>query len=93
MPSSPGSCVIAIVSPAPALKPISTLSLISLTSTLSRNIQATRQRLPAMTAASTAISPYRTPAPPAICATVPPIMSEIAEVGPTARNRDDPTSA
>ncbi len=45
-----------MVSPAPALNPVRTLSLISLTSALSLNAQAIRQNMPTPMAAAVAIS-------------------------------------
>ena len=42
-PNRLGSCVMMMVSPAPALKPTRMLSLMRRTSMLSRNIQAIRQ--------------------------------------------------
>ena len=45
MPNRLGSCVMMIVNPAPALKPTKMLSLMSLTSRLSRSNQAMRQSM------------------------------------------------
>ncbi len=82
-----------MVNPAPALNPVSTLSLISLTRTLSRNSHAIRQAKPTPKAAAEAIWAYRAISSPAMLPTAPAIISEIADVGPTARKRDDPASA
>ena len=54
-PNRLGSCVMAIVRPAPALNPTRTLSLISFTSTLSRNSQAIRLSAATVKAARLAI--------------------------------------
>ena len=83
----------AIVSPAPILKPTSTLSLTSFTSTLSRSSHAIRHSAATVKAARLATCMYRSASPPAIAPTVPAIISEMADVGPTASWRDDPSSA
>ena len=54
-PNRLGNCVIAIVRPAPALKPTRMLSLINSTSTLSRNNQANRQSIATVKAVRLAI--------------------------------------
>lgn len=92
-PNRLGSCVMMMVSPAPALKPTRMLSLIRRTSMLSRNIHAIRQRVATATAVKLAICAYRTASPAASAPTVAAIISEIAEVGPTASCRDEPSSA
>ena len=92
-PNRLGNCVMAMVSPAPKRKPTSTLSLISFTSTLSRAAQATRQTAATAKAVSVAIAACIAGSPPAIPVTLAPTMSEMAEVGPIARWRDDPSSA
>ena len=92
-PKSAGSWVTAMVIPAPALKPTRMLSLISFTSTLSRSAQAMTQRIAMAKAARLAISAYRAASPPAMVPTEAATMSEIADVGPMARCREDPSSA
>ena len=77
-------------SAAPALKPVRMLSEMKLTITLSRRSQASRNRPAVSTVASAASDNSRSGSPPAICATVTPKTSEMAEVGPIARCRDDP---
>ena len=82
-----------MVKPAPALKPTRMLSLIRRTSMLSRKIHAIRQRAATARAATLAIWAYRSGSPAASVPTVPAIISEIAEVGPTASWREAPSSA
>ena len=92
-PNRAGSCVTAMVMPAPALKPTRMLSLISFTSTLSRSAQAMMQSTTTAKAASVAMAAYRAASPPAMAPTEAATMSEIADVGPMARCRDEPSSA
>jgi hypothetical protein len=82
-----------MVKPAPALKPTRMLSLISRTSMLSRSSQATRQNSATIMAARLAICAYRCASPSAIPATVSAIIKEIADVGPIASCREEPSSA
>ena len=51
------------------------------------------QNNPTANAAPMAIAIYRAVSPPAISLTVAAIISEIAEVGPIARYRDEPATA
>ena len=74
----------AMVNPAPILNPTRMLSLMSLTSALSRNAHAIRQSMATVKPARLAIWLYRCASPSAIAPTVPAIMSEMAEVGPMA---------
>ena len=92
-PNRLGNWLMMIVSPAPALKPTRMLSLIRRTRMLSLKSQAIRQRIATAHAARLAICAYRTGSPAASDPTAPAIISEIAEVGPTASWRDDPSSA
>jgi hypothetical protein len=69
------------------------LSLISFTNTLSWSAHAMKQRIAVANAARLAISAYRAASPPAMAPTEAAIMSEIADVGPMARCREDPRSA
>ncbi len=73
-----------MVRPAPILKPTRMLSLMSFTSALKRSTQAIMQRTATVKAARLAICAYRCASPSAIAPTVAAIMSEMAEVGPTA---------
>ena len=82
-----------IVNPAPALKPTKMLSLMSLTSRLSRSSQAMRQSKATVKAARLAIWAYRCASPSAIAPTEPAIIKEMADVGPTASWREEPSSA
>ncbi len=92
-PKSLGSCVSAIVSAAPALKPSSTVSLMKLTSDESRSAHAASATAANVRAVSAAIAAKRAGSPPAMPATVVPTSIEIADVGPTASCRDEPNSA
>ena len=83
----------AMVNPAPALKPTRMLSLISFTSTLSRNSHASRLSAATVKAARLAICAYRCISPPAISPTVPAIIREMADVGPIASWREEPSKA
>ena len=82
-----------IVNPAPALKPTKILSLTSLTSMLSRSNHAIKQSKATVKAARLAIWAYRCASPSAIAPTVPATIKEMADVGPTASWRDEPSSA
>ncbi len=60
---------------------------------LSRSSQAMRQSTATVKAARLAIWAYRCASPSAIAATVPAIIKEMADVGPTASWREEPSSA
>src|SRR3954447_400014 len=92
-PNRLGNWLIMMVSPAPALKPTRILSLTRRTRTLSLNNHAIRHSSATAHAARLAISAYFAASPPDNVPTVAAIISEIAEVGPTASWRDDPSSA
>ena len=92
-PKSLGSCVVAMVSAAPALKPRRMVSLMKFTSELSRKTHASRHIAATTSAVSAAICAHRPGSPAAMSATVTPTSREIAEVGPIASWRDEPKSA
>jgi hypothetical protein len=92
-PNSFGNWVRAIVSAAPALKPSRMVSLMKLTSELSRNSQAITHIAAMTTAVSAAMDAQRAGSPCAMPATVTPTSIEIAEVGPIASWRDEPNNA
>ena len=83
----------AMVSAAPALKPSRMVSLMKLTSVLSRSSQASTLMAANTSAVSAAMSAQRAGSPLAMPATVTPTSMEIADVGPTASCRDVPKSA
>ena len=91
-PKSFGSCVSAIVSAAPALKPTRIVSLMKFTNPLKRRIQASALNAATTSAVSAAIAAQRAGSPFAMPATVVPTSMAIAEVGPIASWRDVPKS-
>jgi hypothetical protein len=92
-PKSFGSCVEAMASAAPALKPVKMLSEMKLTSTLNRKSQASAKTPATIRAVSGAREACRAGSPTARPARVTPRSREMAEVGPTARWCDDPKMA
>ena len=81
-PNSLGSCVIAMVNAAPALKPSRIVSLMKLTSELSRSAHASTLMPATTSAVSAAMSAQRAGSPAAMPATVAPTSIEMADVGP-----------
>ena len=79
--------------PAPALKPSRIVSLTKLVSVLRRSAQAVTASAATRRATSDATCASRTGSPAAIGAMLAPTSSEIADVGPMARCREEPSSA
>ena len=92
-PNSLGSCVIAMVRAAPALKPSRIVSLMKFTSEESLRSQARKLMRANTRAVSAAIFAASAMSPPDMPATVVPTSREMAEVGPTASWREEPNSA
>ncbi len=92
-PKSFGSCVIAMVSAAPALNPSRIVSLMKSTSDERRSAHAAMLIAAKINAVSAAICAHRCGSPSAMPSSVAPTSIEIADVGPIASWRDVPNSA
>ena len=79
--------------PAPALKPRRIVSLTKLVSVLRRSAQAVTASPATSRATSDATSTSRAGSPAAIGAMLAPTSRDMADVGPMARWRDEPSNA